>query len=100
MTNTVHYRDARKWFRVDLASTTVLRETGAKAWLHQISINSNPNSSTITVYNNGAASGDIVYQSTIGTGNAFKKSIGFDIPLNNGLTLVLSADIDVTIIYE
>ena len=77
--------------------TNVLRATGEEAWLHKIVIN-NAAANTITVYNNGAASGDEVAILTLAATD--RGTFEYDVGLNNGLTIVLGASMDVTVIYE
>lgn len=92
------YRDARKWAHIT-SGTNVIRETGNPTWLHSITVNT-PDTGFFTIYNNGAGSGAIVLLVTTETGSSNKKTIEFDFRLDNGLTIVLSATMDLTVIYE
>ncbi len=52
------YREGRKFAHLT-TGTNILRVTGSSAWLHRITVNEAA-VGTITVYNNGAASGTVV----------------------------------------
>ncbi len=97
-TNSEHHRNARKFAHLT-SGTNILRATGESAWLHSVVINI-PAAGDLTIYNNGAASGDIFFLTSLTTGNSMKKPLPFDVRLNNGLTVVLGATMDITVIYE
>jgi hypothetical protein len=90
------YREGRKFAHLT-AGTNVLRATDTSAWLHRVVINTGA-AGTITVYNNGAASGDVVAVITYATDT--ERTLDFDVRLDTGLTVVLSATMDITVIYE
>ncbi len=92
------YREARKWAYLT-SGTTVLRETGQSAWLHLLNVG-NPAAGTITIYNNGAASGEVLAILTLADVAAYRRNFDYDIGLSNGLTVVLSVSMNVTVIYE
>ncbi len=90
------YREGRKFAHLT-TGTNVIRATGSQAWLHRITINTGA-AGTITVYNNGAASGEEVAVITVAAGD--EGSLEYDARMDTGLTLVLSATMDITVIYE
>ena len=92
------YREARKFAHLT-SGTTILRPTGQSAWLHRVVVNSDT-AGTITVYNNGAASGEVVAILTIKTGFELLYSQHYDVGLDTGCTVVLSTTMDITVIYE
>ncbi len=96
MPNTRRYREGKKFSHIT-SGTNILRPTGQDAWLQRITVNT-PAAGTITVYNNGAASGDVVAVLTLTTSDA--GSFEYDFGLSNGLTLVLSVTMDITVVYE
>lgn len=99
MTNSISpYREARKWAHLT-SGTYVLRAAGESAWVHKIVINTSA-AGILTIYNNGAASGEIFYLTNLTAGAGYKKTLSFDVGLNNGLTITLSVPMDITVIYE
>jgi hypothetical protein len=92
------YRKNIKWAHIPGNSTVVLRETGQSAILHHVQINT-PADQTWTIFNNGAASGEVVADFT---SSAFViETHDFHIRLNNGLTIRTDgAALDLTVVYE
>lgn len=90
------YREGRKFAHLT-AGTNVLRPTGESAWLHGVTVNTGA-AGTITVYNNGAASGDVVAVITVAATDVH--SLDYNIRLDTGCTVVLSVTMDITVIYE
>lgn len=90
------YREARKFSHLT-EGTNVIRATDEQAWLHRIVINT-PAAGTITVYNNGAASGEVVAVITLTTADF--GPFEYDVRLSAGCTVVLSTTMDITVIYE
>ncbi len=91
------YREGRKFAHLT-AGTNILRATGESAWLHKIIVNTGAGDS-ITVYNNGAASGEVVAVITMAS-SSDKVVLDYDVRLDNGLTVLLGDTMDVTVIYE
>lgn len=92
------YREGRKWARLT-TGTNVLRATGQSAWLHSI-VTGDPADSSITIYNNGSDSGEVVaIMDTTNTGGG-RRTYPFNVRLDNGLTVKLLVDMDITVIYE
>lgn len=96
MPRTLQYRESRKFAHLT-SGTNVLRTTGLQAWLHRITVNTGA-AGTITVYNNGAGSGDTVAVITVAAGD--EGSLDYNVRLDTGCTIVLSVTMDVTVIYE
>ncbi len=90
------YREGRKFAHLT-SGTNVLRVTDESAWLHRVTVNTGA-AGTITVYNNGAASGDVVAVIAVASGD--EASLEYDVRLDTGLTVVLSATMDITVVYE
>ena len=88
------YREGRKFAHLT-SGTNVIR--GTTTWLHRVTINTGA-AGTITLYNNGAASGDVVTVITVASGD--EVSLEYDVRLDTGLTVVLSVTMDITVIYE
>ncbi len=99
MSKTTQYRKARKFAHLTSGTTTILRPTGQSLWLHRVVINSDE-VGTVTVYNNGAASGEIVASMTVTSGLTLPYVLDYGVRLDNGCTIVLSINLDVTVIYE
>jgi len=98
MTDNPLYREGRKWARLT-SGTNILRATGNTAWLHSI-IPGDPAPGTVTIYNNGAASGDVFALITLTDTAALRNPFLFDVRLDSGLTIVLSAPMNLTVVYE
>ena len=92
------YREGRKFAHLT-SGTNVIRATGNTAWLHSVVVNTAAVGS-ITVYNNGAASGDIVSVIDLSAVTDNGGSYDYDVRLSTGLTVVLEVTMDVTVIYE
>ncbi|KKM86337.1 hypothetical protein LCGC14_1280060 [marine sediment metagenome] len=90
------YREGRKFAHLT-SGTNILRATGESAWLHRVTVNTGA-TGTITVYNNGAASGGVVAVITVAANDVV--SLDYDVRLDTGLTVVLSATMDITVVYE
>ena len=90
------YREGRKFAHLT-SGANVLRATGESAWLHRVTVNTGA-AGTITIYNNGAASGDIVAVITVAAGD--EASLDYDVRLGAGLTVSLSTTMDITVVYE
>lgn len=90
------YREGRKFSHL-VSGTNVIRATGSQAWLHRITINTGA-AGTITVYNNGAASGEVLAVITVSSGDVH--TLEYDVRADTGLTVVLSVTMDITVIYE
>jgi hypothetical protein len=92
------YREARKFYHINAAGDEALRATGESAWLHRIVINTGA-AGTIGIYNKGDAEGTAdVAVITVAAGD--EGSIEYDVRLDNGLSLDVSATMDITVIYE
>lgn len=91
------YREGRKFAHLT-SGTNVLRATGESAWLHRIVVNTGV-ADSITVYNNGAASGEVVAIIAM-SGSTDKVVLDYDVRLDTGLTIFLGDPMDVTVIYE
>jgi hypothetical protein len=91
------YREGRKFAHLT-SGTNVLRATGSSAWLHRIIVNTGV-ADSITVYNNGAASGEVVAIITMAS-STDKVVLDYDVRLDTGLTIFLGDPMDVTVIYE
>ncbi len=91
------YRESRKFSHLT-SGTNILRATGESAWLHRIIVNTGV-ADSITVYNNGAASGEVVAVITMAS-SSDKVVLDYDVRLDNGLTVLLGDTMDVTVIYE
>jgi len=90
------YREGRKFAHLT-SGTNILRATGESAWLHRVTVNTGA-AGTITVYNNGAASGDVVAVITVAAND--EVFLDYDVRLDTGLTVVLSVTMDITVVYE
>jgi hypothetical protein len=99
MTGSPLYREAKKWMHFDVAGTYVLRPTGQSAWLHSVVLG-DPGNGTITIYNNGAGSGEVVAVMETTANSVTKRAYVFDVRLDTGLTLVVVADSDFLVVYE
>jgi hypothetical protein len=89
------YAQAIKYSHISTGGTHVIRD--GPIFLHRIQINT-PAGGTITLYNNGAASGDVI---GVFTGTAFTVlPLRYGINLDTGLTLSLSTAMDITVVYE
>jgi hypothetical protein len=98
ITRTGELNTESAYSHITAAATTILKYGAGR--LHKIVIN-NPANSNITVYDNITNSGTIIGIMNINTSattNPFY--IDYDCPFNNGLTIVTSATIDITVIYE
>ena len=93
------YRKGRKYAHLTAAGTEVLSIPGNPAWLHSI-VPGNPGIGTITIYNNSVASGEVVAVLDLIDNPAHRITFSYDVRLDTGLTVVLSTDMDVTVIYE
>lgn len=83
---------------ITAAATTVCKFGAGR--IHKILVN-NPTNCTITVYDNTSAVAPVIAVITSSTGASVNPyPILFDCPFNNGLTIVTSVTIDLTIIYE
>ena len=87
---------APTYARISTATTTILKY-GA-GMLHKIIVN-NPTNNAITVYNNSAASGDIIaiIDPDVSTTPFY---LDYHVPFGTGLTIVTAGTADLTIIYE
>ncbi len=87
------YKNALKYVHMTGAATAISRS--GRAVLHRVVINTSGTGS-LTVYDNNVASGDVLAVINIGNVGTYE----FGVVLNTGLTVVLSANADATIIYE
>jgi len=81
------------------AATTHLLKVGAGS-LHRIIINDPLPQITMTVYDNIAATGDIIAIIVLGAKATAPVPLEYGLPFSNGLTVVLDTLSDITIVYE
>jgi hypothetical protein len=84
--------------RVTTATTAVLKY--GLGQLHRIVINDPTTGTLMTIYDNTAGSGTIIAIVNLGTKAVSPVSIEYNLPFNNGLTIVSTGTWDATIVYE
>tara|TARA_R110000868_G_scaffold170941_1_gene406336 strand:- start:134 stop:619 length:486 start_codon:yes stop_codon:yes gene_type:complete len=82
--------------RISTATTTILKYGSGE--LHRIVVN-NPTNNAITVYDNTAGSGTALAVINPGA-SATPFDLDYEIPFQNGLTIVTAGTPDITVVYE
>jgi hypothetical protein len=93
MPNTLQYEEYTRYAHLTGAATAINRSGSAK--LHRVTVN-DAGTATLTIYDNNAASGTVVAVVDCSVAGTFE--YGFN--LTTGLTVVLSATADVTVVYQ
>lgn len=99
--NVLRVEQSSTYSRINSATTTILNATGISGYIKGIVVSA-ATTATIVVYDNGAGSGNVIYNQPSVTIAA--NGYPFDIPLcsncPNGLTIVTTGTVDCTVKYR
>ena len=95
-TNTL-YDKGHSYQHFDSPSTMLIR--AGEVRLRRVTINNPDTSGSIAIYNGLDAGGELVILAAADA-NAHTGTLDFDIVLNTGLTVVITASPDITVVYD